>query len=94
MCRRNTVARFWDASFTGYGVCVYFRVQYSNRSVQCAVFAHSKVDLVDMWFNGSLFLKYDERDWPEQPDLPRVSDDDKEDSELKKDEIVILCSIS
>ena len=44
----------------------------------------SKVDLADMWFNGPPFLKCDEREWPEQPDLSRVSDDNKEDPEVKK----------
>ena len=38
----------------------------------------SKVDLADMSFNGPPFLKCDEREWPEQPDLSRVSDDNKE----------------
>ena len=44
----------------------------------------SKVDLADMWFNGPPFFKCDERAWPEQPDLSRVSDDNKEDPEVKK----------
>ena len=43
----------------------------------------SKVDLADMWLNGPPFLKCVEREWPEQPDLSRLSDDNKED-EVKK----------